>query len=110
MHRRVEKSDERSGQPVSAHQIRAGACTGPGVYKAFLWKSSIRSDNSDGWKGQNTISVYGEGNGQEEIAIHAEEQVTLHVSEQFIMHSLSGGPIVSSKGNVIMQGTEVIVD
>ena len=47
---------------------------------------------------------------QEEIAIHAEEQVTLHVSEQFIMHSLSGGQIVSSKGNVIMQGTEVIVD
>lgn len=27
-----------------------------------------------------------------------------------IMHSLSGGQIVSSKGNVIMQGTEVIVD
>ena len=47
---------------------------------------------------------------QDEIAIHAEEQVTLHVSEQFIMRSLSGGQIVSSKGNVIMQGTEVIVD
>lgn len=47
---------------------------------------------------------------QEEIALHAEEKVTIHVSEQFIMHSLSGGQIASSEGNVILQGTEVNFD
>ncbi len=47
---------------------------------------------------------------QEEIALHAEESVMIHVSKGFIMNSLSGGRIMSSEGDVTLQGTEVNFD
>lgn len=82
----------------------------PGYIKLSCGKAAsavtIQTDGKVKIQSQSMVKAMA----QEEIAIHAEEQVTLHVSEQFIMHSLSGGQIVSSKGNVIMQGTEVIVD
>ena len=42
-----------------------------GYIKNFPVESGITSDNSDGWKGQNTISVYGEEAMAQKIAIHA---------------------------------------
>lgn len=47
---------------------------------------------------------------QEDFVIHAQESVTFHVSEQFILHSLSGGQIISTEGDVILQGTEINFD
>ena len=35
----------------------------PGYIKLSCGKAASVSEHSDGWKGQNTISVYGEGNG-----------------------------------------------